>query len=188
MVRLDRIATRTGDDGSTALGDGRRLAKHHPLIEALGTVDEANSLFGLLRLEILPDIVSAALPSLQNALFDLGADLCIPLDSPHAARVARVDDAAIARLDRLLEEANHGLPPLTSFVLPGGTRAGATLHLARTVVRRGERALSAAIAAGQPPLNQACLRWLNRLSDLCFVWARRCNIGAEPLWEPRKPC
>lgn len=187
MVRLDRIATRTGDDGTTGMGDGRRLSKDHPLVATLGTVDEANAILGLVRLEALPAAVAAEVARVQNDLFDLGGDLCLPRGGPYEAHLRRIGDGHLARLDAALAVANAGLPPLTSFVLPGGTRAAATLHHARTVVRRAERELVAALAHGDPAgLNPACLRYLNRLSDCCFVWARRCNDDGrvDVAWVP----
>lgn len=184
MVRIDRVATRTGDDGSTALGDGRRLPKDHPLIIALGEIDEANAVLGLTAQQSPPPPVADLLPAIQNDLFDLGADCCLPVGSPGADRCPRIVDRHLARLDDALAAANAGLPPLTSFVLPGGTPAGAWLHLARTVVRRAERALVTAHRLADPPVNAACLRYLNRLSDLCFVWTRVANAGQEALWRP----
>lgn len=185
MVRLDRITTRTGDTGTTGLGNGQRLAKDHPRIQVIGTVDEANSVFGLVRLEALPDAIAALVPRIQNDLFDLGADLAMPPGSPHEAHVPRIVDAHLAALDAELERANALLAPLTSFVLPGGSRAATFLHLARTVVRRAERELVALMHA-DATVNPGALRYLNRLSDLCFVWARACNgNGAHDVaWVP----
>jgi cob(I)alamin adenosyltransferase len=185
MVRLDRITTRTGDGGSTGLGDGSRLPKHHPLISAIGTVDEANSLLGVVALEALPAEMVSELPRIQNDLFDLGSDLACPPGMPHEDKVPRISAAQVARLDAALVTANANVPPLTSFVLPGGTRAAAHLHLARTVVRRAERDVSAASAAiPQRSFNPEVLRYLNRLSDLLFVWARLANGEHEVLWAP----
>ena len=185
MVRLDRITTRSGDGGSTGLGDGSRLPKHHALISAIGAVDEANSLLGVVRLEQLPAAIATALPRIQNDLFDVGSDLACPPGMAHEDKVPRITPAQVAGLDALLAEANAGVPPLTSFVLPGGTRAAAHLHLARTVVRRAERDVSAAIAAlASRPFNPELIRYLNRLSDLLFVWARLANGGHEVLWVP----
>ena len=185
MVRLDRITTRTGDDGSTGLGDGSRLPKHHPLIAAIGAVDEANSLLGVVRLEQLPAAISEALPRIQNDLFDAGSDLACPPGMPHEEKVPRVTAAQVAALDALLAAANAGVAPLKSFVLPGGTRAAAHLHLARTVVRRAERDLSAAITAlPARTFTPHLLHYLNRLSDLLFVWARLANGAHEVLWVP----
>jgi len=187
MVRIDRVTTRTGDDGTTALGNGRRLAKNHPLIVALGDIDEANCVLGLVAQHQPPAAVLAELPRVQNDLFDLGADCCLPATSPGAERCPRIGDRHLARLDTALESANAGLPPLTSFILPGGSPAAAWLHLARTVVRRAERSLVTARQHNDPPINETCVRYLNRLSDLCFVWARLANDGKDPLWQPGKP-
>ena len=185
MVRLDRITTRTGDGGSTGLADGSRLPKHHPLIAAIGTVDEANSMLGVVRLEQLPPLVGEALPRLQNDLFDVGSDLACPPGMAHEDKVPRVTPAQVAHLDALLAAANAGVAPLKSFVLPGGTRAAAHLHLVRTVVRRAERDVSAAMAAmPQRTFNAELMRYLNRLSDLLFVWARLANGEQEVLWVP----
>lgn len=185
MVRLDRITTRTGDGGTTGLGDGSRLPKHHPLIAAIGTVDEANSLLGVVRLEQLPPVVATALPRIQNDLFDVGSDLACPPGMAHEDKVPRITAAQVAHLDALLVDANANVAPLRSFVLPGGTRAAAHLHLARTVVRRAERDVSAAIAAlPERTFNADLIRYLNRLSDLLFVWARLANGEQEVLWVP----
>jgi cob(I)alamin adenosyltransferase len=185
MVRLDRITTRGGDDGTTGLGDGSRLPKHHPLIAAIGAVDEANSVLGMVRLEQLPESIAGELPRIQNDLFDLGSDLACPPGMAHEAKIPRISPAQVARLDVVLELANAGVAPLRSFVLPGGTRAATHLHLARTVVRRAERDLSAAIAAlPQRCFNPELMRFLNRLSDLLFVWSRVANGAHEVLWVP----
>lgn len=185
MVRLDRITTRTGDDGTTGLGDGSRLPKHHPLIAAIGAVDEANSVLGLVRLEPLPAAITAALPGIQNDLFDVGSDLACPPGMPHEDKVPRITAAQVARLDALLAAANAGVPPLKSFILPAGTRAVVHLHLGRTVVRRAERDVSAAIAAlPARTFNPDLVRYLNRLSDLLFVWSRLAAGGDEVLWVP----
>ena len=187
MIRLDRLVTRTGDNGSTGLADGSRVAKHHPLIAAIGAVDEANSVLGLAATCALPADVAAALPTVQNDLFDLGADLAVPRGGPYEDKLRRMSDAHIVRLEGLIAASVERVPPLTSFVLPGGSPGAAWLHLARTVVRRAERELSAAIA--QDPgrrFNPDILRYLNRLSDACFVWARRANDDgkAEVVWVP----
>lgn len=183
MVTLNRITTRTGDQGTTGLADGSRVAKDHPLIAAIGTVDEANSLLGVVRL----DVPMTELAQVQNDLFDLGADLATPPGSPWEAKIPRITDAQIARLEAWSVVANAGIAPLTSFVLPAGSRAAAWLHLARTVVRRAERDLVAAQHADVARAwNPNCLRYLNRLSDVCFIWARRANDDgkADVLWVP----
>jgi cob(I)alamin adenosyltransferase len=187
MVRLDVIATRTGDAGTTGLADGSRLAKDHALINAIGAVDEANCVLGMVRLEALPEAIALALPQLQNDLFDLGADLGTPPGTPFEARIPRLVAAQVARLDAWLAGVVATLAPATSFVLPAGSRAATVLHLARTVVRRAEREVVAAIHhdSGRS-FNPELVRYLNRLSDLCFAWSRQCNQGgaADVLWVP----
>lgn len=164
--RLSVIATRTGDDGTTGLGDGSRTGKDAPRIAAMGDVDELNSVLGVLRAEPLPDEVSADLLAVQHDLFDLGAELCIP---GHTA----LDEAQVARLDQRLAHYNAALPPLREFILPGGARPAALAHQARTVARRAERAVVA--LARTEPVQPASRRYLNRLSDLLFVLARHLN-------------
>ncbi len=187
MVKLDVIATRTGDAGTTGLADGTRLAKDHALITAIGAVDEANSVLGMVRLEDLPEAIALALPQLQNDLFDLGADLGTPPGTPFEARIPRLVATQVARLDAWLAAAVATLAPATSFVLPAGSRAATMLHLARTVVRRAEREVVAAIhCESARSFNPELVRYLNRLSDLCFAWSRQCNQGgaADVLWVP----
>ncbi|WP_159996286.1 cob(I)yrinic acid a,c-diamide adenosyltransferase [Roseomonas sp. 18066] len=179
MVRLDIITTRGGDGGQTSLGDGSRVAKDTLRIEAIGAVDEANAAIGLVRLHSTgePD---AMLARIQNDLFDLGADLCVP-DLAAEGRL-RMADSQCARLEAEVAAMNAGLPPLRSFVLPGGTPAGAQAHLARTIARRAERVVVALAAV--EPVNPVALRYLNRLSDHLFVISRVLNGGADPLWVP----
>jgi cob(I)alamin adenosyltransferase len=187
MISLDRITTRGGDGGQTGLADGTRVAKHHPLIAAIGAVDEANSLLGVCRTFPLPPDVAAALPEVQNDLFDLGGDLAVPPGGPHEAHLKRVSDAQVGRLDALVAASVAKVPPLTSFVLPGGNAGAAWMHVVRTVVRRAERDLSAAIAAEpQRAWNPNLIRYLNRLSDCCFVWSRRANDDgrSDVPWVP----
>jgi cob(I)alamin adenosyltransferase len=185
MVHLDRIATRTGDDGTTGLGDGSRLPKHHPLIAAIGAVDEANCVLGVARLESLPPVVAQGLSIIQNDLFDVGSDLACPPGMKFEDKIPRITPAQVSRLDAYLAEANANVAPLTSFVLPGGTRAATQLHLARTVVRRAERDVSAAIATlPTRSFNPHLIHYLNRLSDLLFVWARLANGANDVLWVP----
>lgn len=188
MVRLNRIYTKTGDKGTTGLGDGSRLPKHALRIAAYGTVDEANAAIGLARLHTEGEL-DRMLARIQNDLFDLGADLCLPEDGKKArgarAREAlRIADSQVARLEREIDGMNAELKPLTSFVLPGGTKAAAHLHLARTVVRRAER-LMVELAESEK-LNAAAIRYANRLSDHLFVAARYANgKGAKDvLWVP----
>jgi len=177
MVQIDRVTTKAGDRGQTSLGDGTRLSKSDDRIEALGAVDEANACIGLVRLHTANDpAADAMLARIQNDLFDVGADLCMP-DGKAALRVT---DTAIARLEAEVALMNKTLPPLTSFVLPGGCPAGAYAHLARTVTRKAERVVVRAGGAGGP-----VQRYLNRLSDHLFVLARKLNEGGnEVLWQP----
>lgn len=167
--RLSVIATRTGDDGTTGLGDGSRAPKDAPRIAALGDVDELNSAIGLLLTEALSDEVSADLSAIQHDLFDMGAELCIP---GHVA----VTDEQVARLDARLAHYNATLPPLREFILPGGSRGAAQAHVARTICRRAERAVVA--LARIDPVNPPVRQYLNRLSDLMFVLARCINQHA----------
>ena len=175
--RLSKIYTRTGDDGSTGLGDGARVGKDSLRVTAYGTVDEANSCIGVVLAQELPDDIRTDLVSIQHQLFDLGGELCIP---GHAA----IFDADIARLETTLDRYNDPLPPLKDFILPGGGAAAAHCHVARTVCRRAERdavALSRAEA-----VRPEAIRYLNRLSDLLFVLARvlaRASGQGEVLWN-----
>jgi cob(I)alamin adenosyltransferase len=181
-VRLTKIYTRGGDAGETSLGDGSRVSKLDPRIAACGTVDELNALVGLVIAGDCPDPIRELLLRVQNELFDLGADLSVPLE--HEGRL-RVTQGQVDDLERDCDRFNADLPELRSFVLPGGTEAAARLHVARTVCRRAEReALVAADAQGVDPL---ALVYLNRLSDLLFILARSANAAAgheEPLWRP----
>ena len=182
MVTLSRIYTRGGDEGRTSLGDGARVAKHSPRVEAYGTVDEANATIGLARLHTTGE-ADEMLARIQNDLFDLGADLCRPGADVEDGRL-RVIDSQVARLEREIDAMNAELAPLRSFVLPGGTPASAFLHLARTVVRRAER-LVVALAENEA-VNPAAIRYLNRLSDHLFVLARHLNDKGrrDVLWVP----
>ena len=182
MVKLDVIVTRGGDGGETSLGDGARVRKDALRVEAYGTVDEANAAIGVLRLHTGEDAVAdAMLARIQNDLFDIGADLCVPGEAGARLRVA---DTQSARLEAELAEMNGQMPALKSFVLPGGTAGAAAAHVARTVTRRAER-LVVALAA-EEEVNPAVIRYLNRLSDHLFVLARRLNgNGAgDVLWVP----
>jgi cob(I)alamin adenosyltransferase len=178
-VNLTRIYTRLGDGGETHLGDMSRVLKTHPRIEAYGTVDELNAHIGLaLTIEDIPDQYRDWLRRVQNDLFDLGADISVPED-PERERL-RVIPEQTAWLEERCDEVNATLKPLKSFVLPGGTKAAAQLHVCRTVCRRAERL---AIAGGDD-INAEVVRYLNRLSDLLFILSRGANGGEEPLWEP----
>jgi cob(I)alamin adenosyltransferase len=181
-VRLTRIYTRAGDAGETSLGDGARVPKTDLRIEAYGTVDELNSLVGLALAGDLPDEFRPWLERVQNDLFDLGADLSVPLEDDRRERL-RVTARQVEQLEELCDLVNERLEPLKSFVLPGGTEANARLHVARAVCRRAER-LAVALAA-EHDVNPAALAYLNRLSDLLFILARAANAGSpEPLWRP----
>ncbi len=183
MVRLTRIYTRGGDTGETSLTDGSRVKKHDLRVEAYGTVDEANAAVGLARLHTEGE-ADAILARIQNDLFDLGADLSTPEEGRKAAGALRILPAQVERLEREIDALNAELLPLESFVLPGGTPASAYLHLARTVVRRAERIVTA--LAESTPINQEALKYLNRLSDHLFVMGRHLNDrGArDVLWQP----
>src|SRR5579875_3241092 len=178
-VNLTRIYTRLGDGGETHLGDMSRVPKTHPRIEAYGTVDELNSQIGVaLTLGELPDEYRPWLERVQNDLFDVGADIAAPDDSQRER--LRVLPGQTEWLEHRCDEVNARLAPLKSFVLPGGTKAAAQLHVARTVCRRAERL---AVACGDE-LSVEVVRYLNRLSDLLFILARGANAGSEPLWQP----
>jgi cob(I)alamin adenosyltransferase len=178
--RLSRIYTRTGDDGTTGLADGARVSKSGPRIEAIGAVDELNSSIGVLLTEELPLTLSGTITAVQHDLFDLGGELSVPGHDIISA-------SHVARLERELDVLNAGLPALTDFVLPGGSRAAAAAHLARAVCRRAERRLvTLAESEAMPPL---LLQYLNRLSDFLFVAARALNAHSgegDVLWEQGK--
>lgn len=185
MVRLNKIYTRTGDDGTTGLVDGSRLPKHAVRMEAIGAVDAANSAVGLALCALAGSPHAATLTRVQNDLFDLGADLATPgEDFTPSEMVLRIVPAQSERLERAIDAANETIEPLTSFVLPGGSEAAARLHVARATVRKAERAMSA--LAASEPVNPAALIYVNRLSDLLFVLARAMNDGgkADVLWVP----
>ena len=178
--RLSRIYTRTGDDGSTGLGDGSRVKKTSERIEAIGAVDELNSVIGVLLVEEMPPNLRTMLTDIQHELFDLGGELSIPGQST-------LSDKHVQRLEILLDELNDNLPPLKEFILPGGSPAAAVCHLARAVCRRAERRI---VHLGETETtNPASARYLNRLSDLLFVIARVLNAHAgrpDVLWTPGK--
>ena len=190
MVVLNKIYTRTGDDGMTALGSGRRVAKYDLRVECCGTLDETNAAIGLARLhtrEKVP-VLDAMLARIQNDLFDLGADLCFPDETRDARGRLQVTDAQVKRLEGEIDTLNHELEPLRSFVLPGGTAAASFLHLARTVSRRAERLMVALASRPDEPVGDAALRYINRLSDFLFVAARFANEKgkADVTWVPGK--
>ncbi len=180
MVRIDRVVTRGGDGGQTSLGDGTRVSKSDPRVEAYGTVDEANAAIGVLRLYTRAHpAIDMVLGAVQNDLFDVGADLCVPGEAGDRLRVSA--DVA-ARLEQSVLALNAALPPLSSFVLPGGSAGSAHAHLARTIVRRAERRV---ITLGeQQAINPEIVRVLNRMSDLLFVIGRRLNAEGDVLWRP----
>lgn len=188
MVYLSRIYTKTGDDGGTGLGDGSRVPKDHPRVAAYGAVDELNALLGILLLQLqeyadsnLADLVRG----IQNDLFDVGADLCLPQkEDEKPEQVLRVQEGQANRLEQAIDQLNERLQPLRSFILPGGATTAAWCHLARTVCRRAER--DVVTLARAEPINPQTVIYLNRLSDLLFVMARACNSnGAKDiLWVP----
>jgi len=184
VVILDRIYTKQGDAGTTALGDGVRVAKTHPRVEAYGSTDELNSILGLLALH-LKGTMRALVVSIENDLFDIGADLCIPLSGkPYAKKALRIQASQVVRLEKLIDVYNAKLKPLRSFTLPGGTPATAWCHLGRTVCRRAERRVAALME--REPVNPEVLRYLNRLSDLLYVLTRYLSGQGkhDVLWVP----
>jgi cob(I)alamin adenosyltransferase len=185
-VVLSRIYTRTGDDGTTALGDMSRARKTDPRLAAYADTDEANCALGVaVTMGQLPDDIAALLVRIQNELFDVGADLCNPVTPDPAYPPLRVDESYITRLERACDEYNQGLPVLRSFVLPGGSPAAALLHVARTAVRRAERSTWAAMEAHGDSMNPLTAQYLNRLSDLLFILGRKVNEpGGDLLWKP----
>ena len=188
MVNLTRIYTKTGDDGTTSLGDMSRTSKNDPRLEAYATVDEANSQIGVvLAMAELPDEVTTLLVRIQNDLFDVGGDLCNPVVDDPKVEPLRVVESQIEFLEAEIDRYNNQLEPLRSFVLPGGTPAAALLHVARTVVRRAERCTWAAIHAFGGGVNPLTAKYLNRLSDLLFVVSRAVNVEkGDVLWVPGK--
>ena len=183
-VHLTRIYTRTGDDGTTALGDMSRVRKTDPRVEAYADCDETNAAIGAaLALGAVAEPVAAVLRAIQNDLFDVGADLCTPV-APEPASSRRVEQDYVDRLERWCDEFNADLPKLASFVLPGGTPAAALLHQASTVARRAERRAWAVYEAEPDRTNRVALLYLNRLSDLLFILGRVANPSGDVLWKP----
>lgn len=189
MVHLSRIYTRTGDDGGTHLGDGSALPKCHPRVASYGSIDELSSVLGMALVEGVQEPHAGWLRLIQNDLFDVGSDLCVPGEAGDRLRITA---RYTTRLEGWIDEVNAGLAPLDSFVLPGGNRAAAWLHLARTVCRRAERHVvelvlaERADGASESRVNLEVLKYVNRLSDLLFVLARAANDGgkADVLWAP----
>lgn len=178
--RLSKIYTRTGDSGSTGLGDGTRVPKDDARVEAYGTVDELNSVIGMALMESMPETVHGTLSDIQHELFDVGSELCMP-------GYKAITPAHVARLESTLDQLNADLPPLKEFILPGGGRAAAACHLARTVCRRAERRVYTLSRNSDVAVDT--LKYLNRLSDLLFVMARvlaRYENGSEVLWRSRR--
>jgi cob(I)alamin adenosyltransferase len=191
MVKLNKIYTRTGDDGTTGLGSGKRVPKYNLRVESYGTVDEANACIGMARLhtgEAFP-VLDAMLARIQNDLFDLGADLCTPdIGEPLPYEPLRVVQEQVERIEKEIDLLNADLAPLTSFVLPGGSAASANLHLARTVSRRAERLMAELVSQPGERVGSAAMKYVNRLSDFLFVASRWVNDkGAKDvLWVPGK--
>jgi cob(I)alamin adenosyltransferase len=186
VPRLTRIYTRTGDDGTTALGLGARVPKDALRVDCYGTVDELNSLLGLALAAPAPAELEAELRRIQNDLFHLGADLCVTEEQKAAKPLPRIEERHVRALEERIDAWNEELPPLANFILPGGSPAAAALHVARTVCRRAERLLVA--LARQEPVGAWTVPYLNRLSDLLFVQARTANRLAgveEPYWNSR---
>jgi cob(I)alamin adenosyltransferase len=183
MVRLNRIYTRTGDDGTTGLGDGQRLPKDDIRIEAYGTVDELSSVVGVTLLQNLPDSMGDWLHQIQNDLFDLGADMAVPGKDDDKLRIT---PAYVERIEGWIDEANKDLEPLKTFVLPGGSEGAAWLHMARTVCRRAERLAVTLYREQSESSGLSCVHYLNRLSDLFFVLSRKANDDGQTdvLWRP----
>ncbi len=187
MVNLTRIYTRTGDDGTTALGDFTRVRKDDSRLEAYADVDEANSAIGVaIATGELSPVITTLLTRIQNELFDVGADLCTPIVENPAHPPLRVVQSYIDDLESECDEYNEQLQPLNSFVLPAGTPAAASLHLARTIVRRAERSAWTAKSEHLDAVNELTATYLNRLSDLLFILARVANnnAGGDVLWQP----
>ncbi|HEY2059760.1 MAG TPA: cob(I)yrinic acid a,c-diamide adenosyltransferase [Amycolatopsis sp.] len=185
VVRINRVYTKVGDSGSTALGDGSRVPKTSPRLGAYAETDEANSVIGLaVSVGGLTEELGTVLRRVQNDLFDVGADLCLPIQPDPPYQPLRITEVYLERLESWCDEFNERLPKLTSFILPGGTPGAAYLHQARTVTRRAERAAWALIEAEPDTTNPIAAKYLNRLSDLLFILARLANPEGDVLWQP----
>ena len=185
VVRINRVYTKVGDNGTTALGDGSRVPKTSPRLSAYADTDEANSVIGLaLAMGALPDDVAAVLRAVQNDLFDVGADLCLPIQENPPYEPLRITETYVERLEGWCDEFNERVPKLTSFILPGGTPGAAFLHQARTVSRRAERSAWALYEAEPETTNTIAIKYLNRLSDLLFILSRLANPDGDILWQP----
>ena len=186
MPRITKVYTRTGDDGTTGLGTGRRVPKDSPRIEAYGTVDELNSHIGVALAARVHDPVAAALATIQNELFHLGSDLCIPEEDKERLPAPKIEERHVLALEKLMDTLSGELSPLENFILPGGSKAAAALHVARTVCRRAERRVLT--LSRQERIGPHAIAYLNRLSDALFVMARYENQRsglADPLWNSR---
>jgi cob(I)alamin adenosyltransferase len=183
-MKLDKIYTRTGDEGLTSLGDGSRLQKFHIRVAAYGSVDESNAVLGIAVLHVVDPEVHSVLRHIQNDLFDVGADLCQPRKDPSKAQPLRVTEEQVRWLENQIDRFNDSLQPLDSFVLPGGSAASAHLHHARTVVRRAERDIVK--LSSEEPVSASAMIYVNRLSDLLFVLARYLNDSGkrDVRWKP----
>lgn len=185
VVRINRVYTKVGDSGTTALGDGSRVPKTSARLAAYADTDEANSVLGLaIALGGLPDEIAGVLRRIQNDLFDVGADLCLPIQEDPPYEPLRITEAYLERLEGWCDDFNERLPKLTSFILPGGTPGAAFLHQARTVSRRAERSAWALMEAEPDTSNPIAAKYLNRLSDLLFILARLANPDGDVLWQP----
>jgi cob(I)alamin adenosyltransferase len=188
MVRIDKIVTKAGDRGKTRLATGEEVDKHSARVEAYGAVDETNAAIGVARLYLTDRVqLDEIFASVQNDLFDLGADLATPeRDKPLPFEALRMQDNQVDRLEREIDQINAALEPLTSFILPAGSQAAAHLHLARTIARRAERAIARLMSDPAERVSPAALKYVNRLSDLLFVAARAANDDgrADVLWKP----
>ena len=185
VVRINRVYTKVGDSGTTALGDGSRVLKTSARLAAYADTDEANSVLGLaIALGGLTDEIAGVLRRIQNDLFDVGADLCLPIQENPPYEPLRITEAYLERLEGWCDEFNERLPKLTSFILPGGTPGAAFLHQARTVARRAERSAWALMEAEPETSNPIAAKYLNRLSDLLFILSRLANPDGDVLWQP----
>ncbi|WP_406637462.1 cob(I)yrinic acid a,c-diamide adenosyltransferase [Amycolatopsis sp. WGS_07] len=185
VVRINRVYTKVGDSGTTALGDGSRVPKTSARLAAYADTDEANSVLGLaIALGGLTDEIAGVLRRIQNDLFDVGADLCLPIQEDPPYEPLRITEAYLERLEGWCDDFNERLPKLTSFILPGGTPGAAFLHQARTVARRAERSAWALMEAEPETSNPIAAKYLNRLSDLLFILARLANPEGDVLWQP----
>jgi cob(I)alamin adenosyltransferase len=186
MPRITKVYTKTGDDGTTGLGSGRRVPKDSPRIEAYGTVDELNSYIGVALTAGVHEPVASALATIQNELFHLGSDLCIPEEDKKRLPAPKIEERHVLALEKLMDALSEELAPLENFILPGGSPSGATLHVARTVCRRAERRVLT--LSRKERIGPYALTYLNRLSDALFVMARYENKKsgvADPLWNSR---